>query len=119
MFEGYKKPYLWLIRVIGVIGAAPFARRLAAGMGSRVALARGAVGRVGQAQLENQTRSAAAQPGRVLGCAAVTTEKTGGRDVSRLAFWRADDAQAQNPHDCGRAIALLGHRREHGILQPD
>ena len=38
-------------------------------MGSGVAISRVAAGRLGQAQLENQTRFASAQPRRVLGCA--------------------------------------------------
>src|SRR5262245_51550181 len=58
--------------------AAPIARRLAAGVGGGVAIPRNATDRMGQPQFENQTRSAAAQRRRVLGCAALTTEKIGG-----------------------------------------
>src|SRR5215510_11047394 len=78
--------WLWLIRVIGLI----VPRRLAAGMGSRVALSRIVAGRVGASHLANQTRFTAAQPGRVLGCAVVATQTMGGRDVSRFALWSAD-----------------------------
>src|SRR5262245_16181299 len=64
--------------------AAPPTRRLAAGVGGRVALSRKAVGRMGQTRLAQQTRFALAQPGRVCGCALAATEKTGGRNVSGL-----------------------------------
>src|SRR5262245_61051174 len=65
---------------------APPARRLAAGVGSGIALSRTAAGRMGQARLAEQIRIAAAEPGRVLGCALLAARKMGGRDVSRLAL---------------------------------
>src|SRR5215813_13145342 len=111
------KPHLWLIRFIGVIGAAALARRLEAGVGGRVALARGAVGRLGQARLAKQTRSAATQPGRVLGCAAFTTKKIGGRNVSRPAFWFANAAEESRLHGYCCFHAGAGNRREYGDLQ--
>jgi hypothetical protein len=47
--------WLWLIALIGVIGAAQIARRLATRMGGRDAKSRNVAGRMGQPQLENQT----------------------------------------------------------------
>src|SRR5215470_3337601 len=70
--------------------AAPVARRLATGVGSRVELPRNAARSVGSTQLARQTRFALAQRGRIRGCVVVTTQKMGGRDVSRPAFWRAN-----------------------------
>src|SRR5262249_36620087 len=69
--------------------AAAITLRLAAGVGSRVALPRNAAGRMGQAGLAQQTRSTVAQPGRVYGRPVVATKKNGGRNVSRPAFRRA------------------------------
>src|SRR5262249_57432155 len=99
--------------------AAPLARRLAAGVGCGVAPPRTVVSRVGPARLAKQTRSAEAESGRVPGRVVVTTTKIGGRDATRLAIRRADDAQEQSTHDCRRVLARPGHRREHGHLQPD
>src|SRR5262245_8912699 len=81
--------------------AAPLARRLAAGVGSRVALPRGAAQRVGQTQLANQTGFVMAQHECILGCALFAATKIGGRYVSRLALWRADASEASRFHlDC-------------------
>src|SRR5262245_770518 len=97
--------------------AAPSARRLAAGVGSRTALSRTAAGRMGQARLAEQTRTAAAQRERLLGRALFAARTMGGRDDSRPAFWRADAAKAQRVHcDC-RAHAGARHRREYGHFQ--
>src|SRR4030095_3472429 len=97
-------------------GAAPLARRLAAGVGSRVALSRIVAGRVGATHMATQTRFTAAQPGRVLGCAVVTTQTMGGRDVSRFALWRADASEKSWLHRRGRVDARAGHWRERGAL---
>src|SRR2546428_11250444 len=57
-----------------------------------------------------------AQHKRVLGCVLVTTKKSGGRDVSRLALWRANATQEQKLH-CGcYSFAGAGHRGEYGDL---
>src|SRR5262245_20538663 len=109
--------WLWLIHMIGVFGAAPLARRLAAGVGGGIALARSFARRMGQAQLENETRYAAAQPGSVPGCDAVTTTKTGGGNVSRSALWGTNAGEKSRLHvDCNHH-ACPGHRGEHGDLQ--
>src|SRR5262245_3392595 len=73
--------------------AAPPARRLAAGVGSRVAVSRDVDHSMGQARSARQTCSVVAQPGRVCRCAVDTTKKNGGRNVSRLEIWRAGAAQ--------------------------
>src|SRR5215510_15496580 len=78
--------------------SAPFARRLAAGVGSGVAPSRRVIGRMGSAQLARQARSAAAQYERILGRALATTEKIGGRNVSRSAVWFTNVAQKQRLH---------------------
>src|SRR5262247_635421 len=49
--------------------------------------------------------------------ALATTEKIGGRDVSRLALWRADAAQTQRVHDGRRAFTGAGRRRKYGVIQ--
>src|SRR5262245_456970 len=72
---------------------------------------------MGSARLAYQARSVAAQYERVLGRALATTEKIGGRDVSRLALWRADAAQTQRVHDGRRAFTGAGHRRKYGVIQ--
>src|SRR5262245_52734083 len=97
--------------------AAPPTRRLAAGVGSRTALSRTAAGRMGPARLAEQTRTAEAQPGRVLGRAVVAARKMGGRDVSRLAIRHTNTAEESRLHFRGRADFGLGHRREHCDLQ--
>src|SRR5262249_38722649 len=89
--------------------AAPLSRWLAAGVGSRVAVSRRVVSRVGQARLARQTCSAVAQPGRVYGCAVVATKKTGGRNVSRLALWRADVTQNPGLYSKAGASGRLPH----------
>src|SRR5215475_10863057 len=96
--------------------AAPIARRLAAGVGSRVATSRIVAGRVGATHSAKQTRFTAAQPGRVLGCAVVTTQTMGGRDVSRFALWRADATEKSWLRRRGRVDARAGHWRECGAL---
>src|SRR5207253_1564086 len=55
-------------------GAAPLARRLAARVGSRIALPRSFAGRMGQIEPASQTRSRPAQLGRVLGRAGIAAE---------------------------------------------
>src|SRR5215831_4189342 len=57
--------------------AAPLARRLAAGVGGRVATSRRVIGPMGSARLAQQARSVAAQYERVLGRAVATTKKIG------------------------------------------
>src|SRR4030095_109138 len=108
-----------LIKFIGLIGAAPLARRLAAGVGSRVALPRIAPGRLGQTRLGKQIRSAATERRRVPGRAALTTTKIGGQDVSRLSFWRADAAQTTCLHLDRHAHAQPGHWGDLGGFQSD
>src|SRR5262245_12877243 len=72
---------------------------------------------MGSARLANQARSVAAQYERILGRSVATTEKTGGRNVSSLALWRADAGQEQRIH-AGRGIFTgAGHRREYGVIQ--
>src|SRR5262249_40412540 len=71
----------------------------------------------GQPQLENQTRSAATQRRRVSGRAALTTKKTGGRNVSRPALRLANAAQTQELHGDRDSHAQPGRRREYGDLQ--
>src|SRR5262249_45338591 len=70
--------------------AAPVTRRLAAGVGGRVALPRRVAGRVGQARLAKQTRSAARECRPGLGCPAVTARKIGGGNVSTPAVRRRE-----------------------------
>src|SRR5262245_9511460 len=98
--------------------AAPLPAPLSTGMGGRTGTPRGAAGPLGQVELERQTRTAEARPGRVLGCAVAATTKTGGRNVSRLAVWRAAAAGATQLHfDCRRHSGAR-HWRERGALQP-
>src|SRR5215475_13224391 len=85
--------------------AATIARRLAAGVGSRVALPRNAVGRVGQARLAKQTGFAATERRGFLGRALFAAAKTGGRNVSGFALRRENVAQAQRLHSRGRDFA--------------
>src|SRR5262245_64599311 len=87
-------------------------------MGSGIGLPRGAASALGQVELGRQTRTAAARPGRILGCAVAATTETGGRDVSRLAVWRADAANTARLHfDCCRHAGAR-HWRERIALQP-
>src|SRR5215470_3730021 len=72
---------------------------------------------MGSARLAYQARSVAAQYERILGRAVATTEKIGGRNVSRLALWRADAAQEQGIHDGRRAFTGAWHRRKYGVIQ--
>src|SRR5215510_5376971 len=88
-------------------------------MGGGTALPRNVDGRVGQARLAKQTRFAATQPGRVSGCAVVTTTKIGGRDVSRLALRRSNAENTTRLYFDRHSNAGAGHRREHGDLQFD
>src|SRR5262245_26501982 len=97
--------------------SAPLARRLAAGVGSGVAPSRRVIGRMGSAQLARQARSAVAQYERVLGRSVATTEKIGGRNVSRLTFWRADVAQEQRLHRCRSVVACARYRGEYRHFQ--
>src|SRR5262249_1002543 len=99
--------------------AAPLARRLAAGVGGRVTPPRTVVSRVGPARLAKQTRSAEAESGRGPGCGAVTTQKIGGRDVSRLEVRRANVAEAARGHPGRRAHAGARHRSDDGAFQRD
>src|SRR5215471_11964458 len=97
--------------------AAKTPRRLAAGVGSGIAIPRTAVGRMGPARLAEQAWTAASQPGRVLGCALVAAATMGGRDVSRLALRFANVAEEPRLYFRSRADSQPGHRREHGDLQ--
>src|SRR5262245_28419116 len=74
--------------------AASVAGRLAAGVGSRVAVPRSAACPVGSTQLANQIGSAVAQRWRVCGCAVAATKTMGGRGDSRHKVWRTNAAQA-------------------------
>src|SRR5215475_11989855 len=96
---------------------APLARRLAAGVGSGVAPSRRVIGRMGSARLIAQARSAAAQYERILGRALATTEKIGGRNVSRSADWFTNVAQEQRLHGCRSVIARARHRGEYRHFQ--
>src|SRR5262245_18205830 len=87
-------------------------------MGSRVEMPRNAAGGMGQTRLANQTGLAATKRRSFLGRAAVATTKSGGRDVSGFAFWRADVAQTSRLHDSCHIDAQFGHWREYGDLQP-
>src|SRR6185503_755967 len=69
--------------------AAPVARRLATGMGSRVTPPRSIARAVGPARLAQQDEPAVAEHKRILGCAVAAIVSIGGRNVSRLALWRA------------------------------
>src|SRR5215510_15567874 len=71
---------------------------------------------MGQTQLENKTRSAATERRRVVGRAAVATKKIGGRDVSRLAIWRANAAEESRLQRRDNTDARAGHRRQRGAL---
>src|SRR5581483_258562 len=62
--------------------ARAFSRRMEAGMGSGTALSRIAAPRVAATQPAHKTRTPAAQPRLVPGCARAATTKTGGRNVS-------------------------------------
>src|SRR5262249_9805339 len=99
--------------------AAPLTRRLAAGVGSGIAPTRRKSGGVGAAPLNSHDPLASAQYERVLGCAVVTTEKIGGRDVSRLALRRSNVAQTQKLYSRGHAFTGARRRREHGDLSTD
>src|SRR5262245_26263142 len=72
---------------------------------------------MGQARSAKQTFSVVAQRGRVYGRALVAAKKIGGRNVSRLALWRADVAQISGLHGRGGVIAGARHRGQHGHLQ--
>src|SRR5262245_30501033 len=97
--------------------AAPFASRLAAGVGSGIALPRADAVPVGPARLAEQTRTASAQPGRVLGRAVVAAATMGGRNDSGLALWRTNVSEKSRRHGDCRLHAGVGHRREHGDIQ--
>src|SRR5262245_59159770 len=97
--------------------AAPFASRLATGVGSGIALPRADAVPVGPARLAEQTRTASAQPGRVLGCALFAAREMGGRDVSRPAIWHTNAEEESRLHFRGRADSQLGHRRKQRNLQ--
>ena len=99
--------------------AAKIEGRLAAGMGSGIALSRIAAGQMGQTRLAGQRRSVAAQPGRVCGCAVVAAEKVGGGNVSRPALRRENAAEEQGLHRRGRAHARARHRGERRVIQRD
>src|SRR5262245_10083966 len=86
----------------------PLARGLAAGVGGRAVSSRRVIGPMGSARLAQQARSAVAQYERVLGRAVVTTEKIGGRNVSRLAIRIANIAEESGLHIDRRADAQPG-----------
>src|SRR5262249_43805303 len=102
--------------------AAPVARRLAAGVGGRVATPRSTVGRMGSARLAEQTGLALGLDERLLGSALATTAKMGGRNVSRLALWRAHAAEEswlyfdRRAHTCARHRGQRRHVQHRGRL---
>src|SRR5262249_51573252 len=97
--------------------AASFARRLAAGVGSGAAIPRAAAGRMGQTRLAKQNRTAAAQPGCILGRALFATPTMGGRDDSRFALWREDAAKTTRVYIGRHSHAGARDRREHCDFQ--
>src|SRR5262245_8144074 len=98
---------------------APFARQLATGVGGRVVAPRRDAGGVGSARLAQQARSVAAQRKRILGRGLAATKKTGGRDVSRPALWRANADQKQRLYRRGDGRPGVRHWREYGDFQLD
>src|SRR5262245_55335358 len=106
--------WLWQIKFIALIGAAPLARRLAAGMGSGTARARRVVCRLGQTRLAKKTGFAATERRGFLPLSAATNP--GGRDVSRLAIWRANVTEESRFHRRGCVDLGPRHRRQRGAL---
>src|SRR5882672_8011330 len=98
--------------------AVPFARRLAAGVGSRVTSSRNIARRLGEAQLAEQTQFGLPKPRRFLGRAVASATAMGGRHVSGSAIRRANVGQGERLHDSRGAVTGFGHWREHGDLQP-
>src|SRR5262245_48388329 len=86
----FAKPHLWLIALVGVI----VARRLAARMGSGVAIPRVTADRMGQARLAKQIRIAATQRKRVLGRAGVTAAQIGAKVSTQVMFTKIPPAAA-------------------------
>src|SRR5262249_47988587 len=78
--------------------AAPLPRPLSPGMESGAGIPRRTAGQMGQARLAKQTRTAVAQPGRVLGRGPAAATKIGGRHVSRPAFRFANAAEESRFH---------------------
>src|SRR5262245_43558486 len=74
---------------------------------------------MGQARPARQAYSVMAQRGRVYGRALVAAKKIGGRNVSRLALWRADVTQISGLHGGGGVITGAWHRSQHRHLQRD
>src|SRR5262245_38446002 len=100
----------WLIRFIGVIGAAPLPHALSTGMGSGIGTPRRTAGPMGPARLEEQTRIAVAQSRRVLGRAVAPATTVGGRNGSGLSVWAADGGQKQRIHGRGCVLARARDR---------